>query len=337
MRAQRESMKKQDSEKKLDVTIATINWNVTDKLQRCIDSVIDSCENLRYEMFVIDNNSQDMDFNEVIHRYSKYRQLIFIKNEKNEGGLALSKIQDRIRGRYLLFLGPDAILKENTVRELIKFMDSRADAGAASGNLLNPDGSPQLYYFKFWNISMVFYVSTTIGRTLDRFLFSRKKRKYYFNQDLNVNRLIEVDQPPGACLIVKPELLLRDGYIIDPDFSFYYNDVDLCKRIWNRGYKIYLVPTAEVIHDRHQSSFQKADPIWKRKEGLKSEIKYFRKHHPEKVQLLKAIRLFDSLSKMGLYLLSEMIRKMRGQKNTRYLFDRKVMAEIRIIWRVFRW
>ena len=329
-------MKKQESEKKLDATIVTINWNVTDKLQRCIDSVIDSCESLRYEMFIIDNNSQDMDFNEVIHRYSKYRQLIFIKNKKNEGGLANNKIQDRIRGRYLLFLGPDTILKENTVRELIKFMDSRANAGAASGKLLNPDGSPQLYYYKFWNISMVFYVQTIIGSILDRFLFSRKKRKYYFNQDLNTNCLIEIDQPAGACFIIKPELILRDGYITDPDFPFYYGDVDLCKRIWNRGYKIYLVPTAEVIHDRRQSSFKKADPLWKRNESVKSQIKYFGKYHPEKVQLLKAIILFDSLSRMARALL-KIIRKMRAQKNTRYLFDKKVMAEIRIIWRVLKW
>jgi len=324
-------MKRLDNGKKLDVTIVTINWNVTDKLQKCIDSVLDTCKDIRHEMFIIDNNSQDMDFDEVIRKYSKYEQLRFIKNDKNEGALALNKIQNQINGRYLLILGPDTILKENTVRELIKFMNSRTDAGAATGKLLNPDCSPQLYYFKFWDLSMVFYVDTIFGKLIDSILLSQRKRKYYLGQNLDINSIIEIDQPPAACLILRPELILDDGYIIDPEFPFYYNDVDLCKRIWNKGYKIYLVPTAEVIHD-HGSSFKRADSYWKDMEYIKSQIKYFRKYHQNKVWLLKLIILFDYVVRIPIYILLYFL-----QRYSYISLKKKMKAGFQIIKGVLKW
>ncbi len=326
-------MIKENNGKKLDVTIVTINWNVTNKLQKCIDSVLDTCKDIRYEMFIIDNNSQDMDFNEIIRKYSKYKQLKFIKNDKNEGALVLNKIQNQISGRYLLILGPDTILKKNTVRELIKFMDSKADAGAATGKLLNPDGSPQLYYYRFWDISMVFYVDNIVGQMIDRFLFSHKKLRYYFGYDLDVSSTIEIEQPPGACLILRPELVLEDEYIIDPNFPFYYNDVDLCKRIWKKGYKIYLVPSAEVIHD-HGSSFKKADPIWKKKEYVKSQIRYFKKHHKSKVWLLKTMIIINYLILIGTSILLTVYSK---RKYSDGLLKEKIKTMLWIVWGVLIW
>ena len=321
------------NEKKLDVTIVTINWNVTDKLQKCIDSVINTCNDIKYKMFIIDNNSQDINFNDIIKKYLKYKQLKFIKNNVNEGALALNKIRDKIQGRYLLILGPDAILKRNTVKELIKFMDSKIDAGAASGKLLNPDGSPQLYYFKFWNLSMVFYINTIFGRIIDQIFFSNKKRRYYLGQDLNTDSVIEIDQPPGACLIVRPELVIKDGYIIDPEFSFYYNDVDLCKRIWNKGYKIYLVPSAEVIHNQ-SSSFKKADPVWKIKEYTRSQIKYFRKYYKNKVWLLKAIIILNCLFLIFAYTLLIINPKRKISVN---LLKENIKTMLWMVGGVLRW
>ncbi|AEH25419.1 glycosyltransferase family 2 protein [Pyrococcus yayanosii] len=322
----------QSRNKRLDVTIVTVNWNVTDKLQKCIDSVIHTCRNVQYEMFIIDNNSEDADFSEVIRKYSNHSQLIFIRNEKNEGALAINRIQDRIRGRYLLILGPDTILKENTIKNLIKFMDTMPNAGAATGKLLNPDGSPQLYYFRFWDIKMVFYINTIIGHIIDRFLFSYKKRRYYLGHNLDVNSLIEVDQPPGACLILRPEIVLKDGYIIDPQFPYYYNDVDLCKRIWDRGYKIYLVPNAEVIHD-HGSSFKKADPEWKTLEFIKSQIRYFRKYHRNKVWLLKLIIILDYA--LRVFMLS--LLYLFGKKYPRAISKRKIKTAFQVIRGVLKW
>lgn len=317
------------NDEELDLTIVIVNWNLDKKLIRCIDSVIETIENLNYEVFIFDNNSPDIDFDSIINEYSEHKQLKFIKNKENKGGLAINDIKDQIKGRYLLMLGPDTVLKEDTVSNLIKFMDLKRDAGAASAKLLNLDGTPQLYYYRLWDLPMVFYVSTIIGQKIDELVFSNKKVKYYYGQDLDTSTTIEICQPAGACLITRTELLKEDNHIIDPMFPFYYNDADLCKRIWDKGYKIYLVSNAEVIHD-HGSSFNKAEPSWKRIEVVKSQIKYFRKHYPGKLLFLKIILSLDSISRIMAYIFLKILRK-EPKKFKNLPLKEQILTETKIL------
>ena len=93
--------------------------------------------------------------------------------------------------------------------------------------------------------------------------------------------------------MVKKDPVATD-YIVDEDFPFYFNDVDLCKRIYNNGYKVFLLPSAEVIHFIG-SSFKKANADWKLREFQSSAIKYFKKYHKNKVTLLKLILLLKRI------------------------------------------
>jgi len=308
----RETLNKTQSER-IDVSIVVVNWKTTDKLKKCINSIVSTAADIQYEMFIIDNASDKEGFDKLIYEHSGNKTLKFFKNEKNEGGIVINKITNRIKGRYLLFLGPDTIMLNSTLPKMIKFMDSVDDAGAASARLLNPDGTSQLYYYKFWDIPMVFYIDTILGKVIDKIFFLNKKHKFYLGMNIDVNKVIEIDQPPGVCLIVKPQLLLKDGYLIDPKFPFYYNDVDICKRVWNNGYKIYLLPFANVIHD-HGASFKKANILWKRREYIKSQIRYFEKYHPNDVKLLKLIRILDFFSRVLAYIIAWKLVKKKTNK-----------------------
>lgn len=283
-----------NKEEKADITIFTFNWNVTDKLQNCIDSVLKTCKNIKYKWFIIDNNSRDADFDTVIKKYSKYNQLIFIKNKGNTGGLLLNNLIDKIDTPYILHLQPDTILKDNLIQKLIDFMNSRPDVGAAAAKQLNPDGSTQYYYYRFWTISTVFFLQTKIGKYIDYYLFSNRKRRDHKNLDLDLNSLVEVEQVGMVCFIERTKLILEDGYMIDPDLKHFYGDVDICKRIWDKGYKIYIVPWAEVIHDKG-SSLKKRKRSWIDLEKNKAQIKYLRKYYKHKVCLLKLILILDIL------------------------------------------
>lgn len=283
----------------IDVSIVCVNWNVSDKLLRCIDSVIATVKGVSYEMFIIDNCSEDMDFNEIINKYSTDEHLTFLKNEVNEGVTVINKIKGQTKGRYLLILGPDTVLKNDTIKDLIGFMDANKDAGAASARLVNPDNSPQYYVCKLIDMPMIFYTSTIMGYLIDLLVFKNSKMHYYMEEDRDVEVVTEVDQPAGACLIIRESLLADDEYIVDPDFPFYFNDVDLCKRIHDKGFKIYIVPAVEVIHDK-SSSFKKKNISWARENSLKSLIVYFKKHYPRKTLPLKSIIISDSLLRIML-------------------------------------
>jgi GT2 family glycosyltransferase len=280
--------------KEIDVSVVIINWRTADKLKKCIDSVVDTAMDVQYEVFAIDNSPDSSDFDGLVHEYSGNENLTFLKSDTNEGGVAANRVATRMKGRYLLMLGPDVVMLDSALKNMVAFMDSTSQAGAASARLLNPDGSPQMYYYKLWDVSMVFYVDTIVGRVLDKVFFLNGKWRFYRGMDLDVDSVIELDQPPGACMIVRPELLLRDGYIVDPQFPFYYDDVDCCRRVWNSGHRIFLLPSADVIHDQG-ASYKKTNVLWKRRECIKSQMRYFRKYYPNRTRWLKLARILDFL------------------------------------------
>lgn len=308
-------MENNNKENILDLSISTVNWNVTDKLQKCIDSVLNSYENLNYEWFIIDNVSKDADFLEVTKKYSKYERLIFIQNDKNEGLAAQNKIIDKIKGRYLLLLGPDTLQKGKPIETLIKFMDSVPESGMVHARQLAPDGKDFLSHYNTpYSFSKFFFTDTRIGTLIDRVLFSNKMSKVYIERvlKLNPNKLIDFVQVPVACLLARTELVLEDGYIIDPELSFYFNDVDLCQRIWNKGYKIFVVPDAKIIHD-HSSSYKQVNKIWAALEMQKCQIKFFRKYYNKYIVLiLKCIMLMEIL-------ISTLENKLYGRFNKKKL------------------
>lgn len=288
---------KKEEKEKTDITIATINWNVTDKLIRCIDSFLATYKDLNYEWYITDNNSHDMNFDEVIKKYAKYSRLKFIKNDKNEGGRILDKVFDKIKGRYFLILGPDTFQKGKTIETLMRFLDEHPIAGMASANQLNPDGSVLLYYNTLWNMKKFFFVVPKIIRWIDYLFFSNKLSNFYINSYFKFDKegLIEIEQVPYPCMIIRSELLFKDGYILDHNFPFYFNDVDLCKRVWDNGYKIYLVPEAKIIHD-HLSSFRKVKRDWATEENQKSLIQFFRKYYKHKIWIVKFIYIINTFT-----------------------------------------
>lgn len=72
----------------------------------------------------------------------------------------------------------------------------------------------------------------------------------------------EVDQPMGSCLMLRNQAL-EDVGIFDETFSMFFNDVDLCYRIKNAGWKIYFYPDAQVVHHKGASTGKaKRRMIW---------------------------------------------------------------------------
>lgn len=277
-----------------DVSIRIINWNTHELLEQCLTSVIQNTKDVSFEIVIIDNNSTGTGFKKVKEKFSGYTNITWIENDKNRGGLVDDQTLPYCHGRYLLILGPDAVVLPQSLKKMVEFLDNNEEAGAVTAKLLNLDGSPQNYYYKFWNLRMFFF-STILGGALDKIFFKDRFKLHYFGGDVDPSKITIVEQPAGACLMLRWDPPVVD-YITHEDFPFYFGDVDLCKRIYANGYKIFLLPSAEVIHFKG-SSFKKADSDWKRKEYKSSAIKYFKKYHKNKLIFLKLILFSDDAVK----------------------------------------
>jgi N-acetylglucosaminyl-diphospho-decaprenol L-rhamnosyltransferase len=273
----------------VDLSILIVSWNTRDLLARCLETVAAELASFApdaAETLVVDNASHDGSAALVSERFPWARLIV---NDANVGfARANNQAFAAAQGRYLLLLNPDTSLLPGALRTLLEFLETHPAVGAVGARLLNPDGSLQPSCSP----------APTLSRELWRLFHLDALRPYgvyaMSRWDTRQPRPVEVVQ--GACLLLRREAL-GDEELLDPRYFMYSEEVDLCYRIRRRGWQIYWVPTAQVIHYGGQSTRQVATAMFLRL--YEGKILYFRKlHGPTAARLYKAILLAAALSRL---------------------------------------
>jgi len=190
---------------------------------------------------VVDNCSRDGTGDMVANDFP---ETVLIRNDRNRGFAAASNQAIRSgRGRYLLLLNPDTLVREGALEEMVGFLDRRPTAGGAGPRLLNPDGSLQPSVRAFPTMAAAFQRFTILG-SLGLF---RRARSDYLQTDFDYDRPAVVDQPMGAALFLRREALAEVG-ILDEGFFLYFEEVDLCRRLTRSGRSLWYNPEATIVH-----------------------------------------------------------------------------------------
>lgn len=243
------------------VSIIIVNYNTSLLLENCIDSVKKLTVGLKYEVIVVDNDSE---LGSIDHLVLKYPDVHFIFSNENLGfGQANNLGAKSARGKYLLFLNPDTLLVNNAVKILSDFMLANPLVGACGGNLFKGDQSPAVSFH-----TMDFY------RREWRILFNKK-----WNQGFNhTDQATEVNVIMGADLFI-PKIIFDQVGGFDPDFFMYFEEVYLCDTIREAGFKIMSVPQAKIIHLEGAAAENKSEDLkkWSYQEHWYSKFVYFEK------------------------------------------------------------
>jgi N-acetylglucosaminyl-diphospho-decaprenol L-rhamnosyltransferase len=233
-----------DEQQQPILSIIIVNYNGGDRLVRCVESIFEHGGDVPLDVIVSDNASIDGSANRVEALYSR---VLLLRNDTNLGlckGFNLGLRQ--ARGKFVLSLDNDTRVEPGALSHLIRFLESHDDVGAAGGTLLNPDrtlqraarGQPSA-----WNA--VFGRRSVLTRIFPRTPFTRR---YLMLEYTDAKEPFEVDWSSLAAIMVRRDVLESVGGL-DEDFFVYWSDADLCARIRRRGWKIFSVPAARIIHD----------------------------------------------------------------------------------------
>ena len=278
------------SEKTPDVSILIPNYNSSDLINEALESIVSTAGEVGWDAMVLDDASTDGGLALVDEKYKRDPHFVFIQNKKNVGYHAMNDGIDTMHGRYLMTLDTDARLLPGTLQALVSFMDAHPEAGAATGNLHYPNGNIQNYYRRLMTPKHALY-NTVPGRFIDKYFLGLRDYRSYHYLDLDTTRVFEIEQPVVACLIVRREAI--GSILMSPDFE-HFGDVDLCRRIYDKGYKIYLVPDAKAIHIK-SASFSKKTNAWRERKYYKGLSTYFKKHYPACAPLMKVVMWVDQI------------------------------------------
>lgn len=253
----------------MKISIILVNYNTKDLTRDCLNSVFEKTTGVEFEVFVVDNNSQDGSC-EMIEQ--EFPQVKLIKNKENLGfGKANNIAIRQSRAKYVFLLNTDTILLNNAVKIFFDFMEKPENekVGCCGGNLYNQNEIHQHSYGKFHTLKRVAF--TTIGLN---FIF----RNYYYNkmttQGKNEeNELKEVEYITGADMFLRKSVLDEVG-LFDEDFFMYFEETELSFRINKNGYKSVIIPEAKIIH---LCGLSGKIPLEKFKIYKTSEFLYFEK------------------------------------------------------------
>jgi len=232
----------------VDLSIIIVNYNVKEFIQNLLESIKSASLNLKTEIIVVDNASDDGSI-ELIKQ--KYPYVHLIENHRNEGFSKANNLGLKIaKGKYLLLLNPDTIVKEDTFEKMISFFEATPEAGMAGCKLLNTDGTLQLacrrgFPGPWASFTKVTGLSTLFPKSP---LFARYNLTY-----LDENKTYAVDAISGAFMMIRREVYEKIGGL-DETFFMYGEDLDLCYRVNKAGYKVYYVHSTEIIHYKGEST-----------------------------------------------------------------------------------
>jgi len=195
-----------------------------------------------YEVIVVDNGSRDGSAEMVRSRFAGAR---LIANDDNRGfGRAQNQALKTFAGRYLLMLNPDARMAgTDCLARLISFADSEPKTGIIGIRILNPDGSLQFSARHFPTLGAGLFRNTFLGRLFPKNRFVRQ----YLMADWNHDEVRDVDWVSGAAMAVRREAL-EDIGLLDEAFFMYCEDVDICYRAHQKGWRVCYFPQSVVTH-----------------------------------------------------------------------------------------
>lgn len=273
------------------VSIIVSNYNSSDLINGTLEPIVSTAGDVEFEVIIVDDVSTDGGFALVDEKYKNDPRFTFIQCEKHVGYSALNIVLDKVRGKYLMTLDTDARLWPGALPSLVAFLEENPNAGGATASLFYADGSQQNYHRRLMTPRHAFF-TTVLGRFIDKYLLGLRNYKSYHYDDLDISRVFEIEQPPTACFMFRRATL--DSHIVSPDFNHVFLDVDLCRRIYNKGYKIYLVPDAKVTHFKSVAANKKPN-FWRDKQYYRDQVIYFKKHYPAYAPLMAFVLWLDRM------------------------------------------
>ena len=228
-----------------DISCIIVTYENSATITECLNSVIADLRDLTGEIIVIDNASQDETVANITSIREKHTIPFRLIDNRNNVGFSRAVNQGLCiaDGTYILLLNPDTVVHPGFFRELVTFLEANPTVGIVAPKQFTPDGIVLPSCREFPAHLDVFF--SIIGLSA---LFPRSKvfngwKMGYFDH----NSSLKIDQPMGACILLRREDIHTIGYL-DERFWLFFSDVDLCKRFFNVGKSAYFISTAYITH-----------------------------------------------------------------------------------------
>jgi GT2 family glycosyltransferase len=272
------------------LSIVILAWNNQKDLQDCIESIRDT-NRAYYQLIIVDNGSTD-NTAEYLANLSqnwdaKQAKLQVITNTQNLGYAAGNNIAlEYLEGEYTLWLNQDIVVQENSIQNLVNFLNKNDKYTMLAPQLQYPDGKIQK---SCRQLPTLWHIFNSIF-------------KFKWDDDFDYTQSQECEQPMASAIMIRTKIMQElGGFDAHPDYWLFFNDVDLSKNLQSRNYKTYYLAEAKMYHN-HGASTKKLWNIKKRLYWQRGFNRYFIKWYYPSLIGRGLVFIFSTIFLIGLIL-----------------------------------
>ena len=227
----------------IKLSFIIINFNLEREIENCLTSLLKNIEKpgeLDYEIIIVDNNSPSKELPGVEKKFKNDNIHFYYLKENIGFGQGCNYGFSKAKGKYICFLNPDTIITENIFLSIIKLFEGDEKIG-----IIGPKQQIKLPFFDFsagFSPNIFFELFNLLGlgifvEGIVIFLYTKLKQ----GKPFKVNWIL------GAAIFISSDLFnIINGF--DKDYFMFFEELDLCKRVSNKGYKIIYSPNLKIHH-----------------------------------------------------------------------------------------
>jgi GT2 family glycosyltransferase len=253
------------------ISVLIVTYRSESHIRSCLASL--PWENRDLEVCVVDNSpsAETRCRMEAFGRETAGPRLRMLRGlERRSYAAAVNLGLRSCRGEWICLLGPDTKTGRGSLQRLIGFLRRNPDVGAAAPRLVDNGGRTRPSCRKFPEFRDALLEMSGLPRLFPSRFTPRWKMPGFAH-----DRTAEVDQPEATCLMLRRSVLDEVGPM-DERFPLFFNDVDWCRRIRSRGWRIVYLHEASVEHVRGASvNREPALKIWRSHQAFH---RYFSKY-----------------------------------------------------------
>jgi len=215
-------------------SVIILNWNGAEMLRRYLPSVIAHTKGA--DIIVADNGSTD-DSLAVLEK--EFPTVMTIVLDKNYGfAEGYNRAIEQVDSEYVVLLNSDVEVTEEWLTPLLAYMDEHKDVAAVQPKI------------RSWLRRAYFEHAGAAGGYLSKFYFPycRGRVLWHVEEDkAQYDSIADVDWTSGACMCVRTKVYKECGGL-DASFFAHMEEIDLCWRMRNAGWRLACIPQSVVYH-----------------------------------------------------------------------------------------
>ena len=218
------------------VAVVILNWNGTKLLQQFLPSVIEFSQVDSAEIIVADNGSTDDSISMLKNDFAEVKILDLQQNFGFARGY--NEALKQIEADYFVILNSDVEVSSGWLEAPIQLMEMDHSIAAVQPKILSYH---QKTHFEY---------AGAAGGFIDKFGYPFCRGRIFNEVEADLgqyNDSTEIFWATGACMFVRARLFHEVGGF-DANFWAHMEEIDLCWRLKNRGYRIVYTAESTVCH-----------------------------------------------------------------------------------------